>query len=1252
MSLYFSGTNDSYIQISNNDLQINNGEFTIEWFQYRTDTHPFPRIFEFGKQSSMGVSIEGTTLVLRVNSSIILSTNIGDHKNQWVHIAVTRDANGRLRIIKNGTILKSKIYESAINNTETLYIGKIEDYANNSSSFGGYLTNFRYTKKGLYTADFSAPIAPLYNTSNTRILLLSHSETTMLSNYALHSTAITSENIGYNLSSPFSTNVLSLSTNTSQSFTGNKWNDFSSLKTEFTLENTTQQSDYLVFSRSKSARAVQSTETTRQLNNMTIYGWISVSHTTNNVNVLSILTNRFQGERIHGIHSLGKGGLRLRWNNTLSTINQDTNMNFPKNTWMFFALTIQRSNRKAKLYLKSPSINLSHEFPNRLAFDTSEFPINLSNLLIGCNYNVNGNPDRHFNGFMKTIQMFDAVLSETQIQEQYLLSGQQLGLLSLNIPDRYRILVVYNSSHRFEPEFVECVNQSVEILENIMLYTHGFRISAQPYNNTYDMVVEMNLEQLSPSTIGGASPMNYMINSNGLDIPIRQRIRINTRLYDTYIKDTDILNGIPVPAYVTTLIHEMLHGMGIAYITSEHPDDIGWDSYIDTSEAGQAWYLGPDPNDYTKSKAIMAYRKSTNNPFIKRIPIENSFGPGTRYSHWEEGLQESSTGSTIIEHRYFKYPEGSVFHPGIGLELMAGFSDKEQYLSRLTTGALEDYGYKVDNNSIYIMDFPSDKLQQPPSIIQNIRTVSGTWTAPQHVNSVEFFLIGGGGGGGGGSDTGGGGGGSAGLYRLGHRRVVENTTYSFVIGQGGAASTNTYPIIKETNGGDGGASSFGDIIALGGEGGLRSRQNKGSAGLKGTRQINHIHSVAGSGGANNLSSSGGSGGGGGGAIGDGTNGTPSSGGGGGDGIYIDWAGIKTTFGTGGKGARGNISTNGLSVPLNRGHGGNAGGAVSSTARIGSQGSSGILIVRYQRGILNENIINYPYLNTQPSANQLNELEKELEFFDSKTVDFVDFITERLQSTSFPTLKRVLKEYNNRLNTNKGIISGSLFSGLLPIDLSQKDLLTISSAPNQPTTITTSELNDLKAKTKLLYLMNEPNDVVQLRINNSIYNLTITNNGLRYNSTDYVLDDVFTLGDTNFTVRFTGSVGLEAEQVPDPEPDDEEQATNQETLPPIEDETPDIDDILPLIDEEQEEDGPILIIQEYSESIPVTPRPPMDTKLLSKKIVNNPANRSLFSLLNYATNRILPENNFLSMNASNSDRLRKLKIENHINANHR
>jgi hypothetical protein len=40
MSLLFSGNNTSYIEIVNHiDFQLGTGEFTIEWFQYRTDNN-------------------------------------------------------------------------------------------------------------------------------------------------------------------------------------------------------------------------------------------------------------------------------------------------------------------------------------------------------------------------------------------------------------------------------------------------------------------------------------------------------------------------------------------------------------------------------------------------------------------------------------------------------------------------------------------------------------------------------------------------------------------------------------------------------------------------------------------------------------------------------------------------------------------------------------------------------------------------------------------------------------------------------------------------------------------------------------------------------------------------------------------------------------------------------------------------------------------------------------------------------------
>jgi hypothetical protein len=43
---------------------------------------------------------------------------------------------------------------------------------------------------------------------------------------------------------------------------------------------------------------------------------------------------------------------------------------------------------------------------------------------------------------------------------------------------------------------------------------------------------------------------------------------------------------------------------------------------------------------------------------------------------------------------------------------MTGFITNNQYLTRLTTGALSDYGYKMNLNSPYIAPYPFAKIPQ------------------------------------------------------------------------------------------------------------------------------------------------------------------------------------------------------------------------------------------------------------------------------------------------------------------------------------------------------------------------------------------------------------------------------------------------------------------------------------------------------------------------------------------------------------
>lgn len=222
-----------------------------------------------------------------------------------------------------------------------------------------------------------------------------------------------------------------------------------------------------------------------------------------------------------------------------------------------------------------------------------------------------------------------------------------------------------------------------------------------------------------------------------------------------------------------------------------------------------------------------------------------------------------------------------------------------------------------------------------------------SWTAPSGVSSLDYLVVAGGGGGGGGYDTGAGGGGSGGMVLTGTLSITPGASYTVIVGNGGIASITNYTNgPKETNGGNGGNSQFGSIIALGGNGGLASRSNDGTVGAGGLQQTASAAPTRGSGGGNASTTAKGSGGGGGGAGGNGTAGSSVGGGIGGSGIVSSLSGSSVEYGKGGNGARGNVATTGSSASTNTGNGGGGGGFSSGGSRIGGSGGSGIVIISY------------------------------------------------------------------------------------------------------------------------------------------------------------------------------------------------------------------------------------------------------------------------------------------------------------------
>lgn len=270
----------------------------------------------------------------------------------------------------------------------------------------------------------------------------------------------------------------------------------------------------------------------------------------------------------------------------------------------------------------------------------------------------------------------------------------------------------------------------------------------------------------------------------------------------------------------------------------------------------------------------------------------------------------------------------------------------------------------IDSSSITPVAPPSPA---PTGVVQYAYfTTAGstTWTAPATCQSpITYWIVGGGGGGGGAFDNAGAGGGGGGGARTGTYPVVAGTTYTLVVGEGGAGGTARgssfpNPLITPgicTDGTAGTNSSFdstnGGPVAAGGGEGLRRGNNTAAGGGYGG-----FLSIGGYGG------DGGFGGGGGGGAGDvGTDGGALSAGTGGPGSSFIIPGYNggnsQSYGIGGNGGA-NINTNlnfivGADGLANTGKGGGGGGAGSfgppiagGLIKLGGDGGSGLVVIEF------------------------------------------------------------------------------------------------------------------------------------------------------------------------------------------------------------------------------------------------------------------------------------------------------------------
>ena len=165
-SYYFTGNGYLSVEGSSN-WAVGTGDFTIEWFQYQTDSNPFPRIFAIGSvpSTSIGCSIESGTFYAWCSSPNSFGTV--SVKNSWHHFAIVRRSS-QLYVYKDGIQLGSNVSNSTniTNSTTTLYIGAENAGVDSRTLFAGYITNFRWVKGlAVYTGNFTVPTSSLTATA-------------------------------------------------------------------------------------------------------------------------------------------------------------------------------------------------------------------------------------------------------------------------------------------------------------------------------------------------------------------------------------------------------------------------------------------------------------------------------------------------------------------------------------------------------------------------------------------------------------------------------------------------------------------------------------------------------------------------------------------------------------------------------------------------------------------------------------------------------------------------------------------------------------------------------------------------------------------------------------------------------------------------------------------------------------------------------------------------------------------------------
>lgn len=216
--------------------------------------------------------------------------------------------------------------------------------------------------------------------------------------------------------------------------------------------------------------------------------------------------------------------------------------------------------------------------------------------------------------------------------------------------------------------------------------------------------------------------------ANGNTIAINQWNTIG----DYYLNDT------PVHQNISVIIHEIFHIFGLFpnYIGGNIENITYYINDVDTKT--RRIYKGANGlNGY--KKVLLANNITVPDPIF--ICLEDDFGAGTVNVHLEEADNDGTYDNEVI--KITDPTTGVQFYPSLYNEIMTGLlNQKNNYITPITMGCLEDFGYTINYKSPYIvtngtnMKFIADTINKQMGTEKNYITLDEDIYDISYLNKV------------------------------------------------------------------------------------------------------------------------------------------------------------------------------------------------------------------------------------------------------------------------------------------------------------------------------------------------------------------------------------------------------------------------------------------------------------------------------------------------------------------------------------